>query len=115
MLDHSCQVVTRQYHPCQGVSSLVSRDHESQAVVDELVRLTGPGGSDQSPREIEAEMLEALGEKVSHERLRQFLEDDWETISRAVRRRLRAYVEWKRAAIARLADDGLDEIRRRKK
>lgn len=75
---------------------MVDRDPESEAVVAELVRLTGPGGADMSDREIEAEM-DALGVKVSHERLRQVRNDEWEEIQRVTRRKLRTYVEWKRA------------------
>ncbi len=72
------------------------RDPDSEALIGELVRLTGTDGFDQSDREIEAEMA-ALDVKVSHERIRQYRNDEWEIVIPATRRKIRIYLDWKNA------------------
>ena len=85
------------------MSSLVERrkkrDPESEALIRDLVGLAGPDGSDQSDREIEAEMV-ALDVKISHERIRQYRNDQWDTLNRATRRKIRIYVKWKTANLS---------------
>ena len=88
------------YHSRQGMSSLMDREPESVAIVDEFVDLVGPAGSDQSDREIEAEM-KGLGLKLSHERIRQFRSDEWDHMHRSTRRTLRQYTRWKAEQLGR--------------
>ena len=70
------------------------RDPTTEALLGELVCLTGPDGSDQSDREIQDEMA-ALNIKLSHESIRQYRNDERATVYRSSRRKLRAYIKWK--------------------
>ena len=109
----SCQPVPRQYNPCQGTSSFMkaieSRNPDSEALIAELKRLTGPDGSDQSDREIEAEMKE-LNIKFSHERIRQCRKDEWTSLNHATRRKLRTYLVWKNARTPAQGGDDLADV-----
>lgn len=75
------------------------RDPYAEAIVKEFVRLIGPEGAFLSDREVEAEMRDQ-GWPLSHERIRQYRGDEWESVQNATLRKLRAYNEWKAARLA---------------
>jgi hypothetical protein len=74
----------------------MSKDPETEAIVREFVRLTGPRGADMSDGEVVEEMA-VLDLKISRERVRQIRAGEWELVQASTRRTLRAYIEWKRA------------------